>query len=44
MENISEGVELSAYRVTSVVEWQELTRQREVRLTTELTDWNQGQL
>ncbi len=44
VENISEGVELSAYRVTSVVEWQELTRQREVRLTTELTDWNQGQL
>ncbi|MEZ4087561.1 MAG: prepilin-type N-terminal cleavage/methylation domain-containing protein [Candidatus Gracilibacteria bacterium] len=44
VENISDGVDLSAYRVTSVVEWQELTRQREVRLTTELTDWNQGQL
>lgn len=44
VENISEGMDVNAYRVTSVVEWQEGAREREVRLTTELTDWNQGQL
>ncbi len=32
------------YRVTSIVNWQEGVRQREVRLDTELTNWKEGQL
>lgn len=34
----------SIYKVSSVVTWQESGREKEVRLVTELTDWNQGQL
>lgn len=44
VENISESADVSAFRVSSVVFWQEGAREREVRLITELTDWNQGQL
>lgn len=32
------------YRVSSVVKWAEGTREKEVRLTTELTDWKGGPL
>lgn len=32
------------YRVSSVVQWNELGRPKEVRLTTELTDWKGGPL
>ncbi len=35
---------LKKYRVSSVVHWNELGRPKEVRLTTELTDWKGGPL
>lgn len=44
IENISPSTEFEMMRVTSVVEWEEVGREKEVRLVTELTDWNQGQL
>ncbi len=36
--------DIKKYRVTSVVRWQEIGRPKEVRLTTELTDWKGGPL
>lgn len=44
VENISPSSDFEMMRVTSVVEWEEQAREKEVRLVTELTDWNQGQL
>lgn len=44
IENISPSFDFEIMRVTSVVTWKESSRDKEVRLVTELTDWNQGQL
>lgn len=45
IENTSPDLaKTSRFKVTSVVSWEEQSRSKEVRLTTELTDWNQGQL
>jgi len=42
--NSKDPLEVSSYKVTCVVAWEEQNRPKEVRLSTELTDWNQGQL
>ncbi len=39
-----QGTETKKYRVSSVVKWMEVGRPKEVRLTTELTDWKGGPL
>lgn len=45
IENTSlDDADNSRFKVTCVVSWDEQNRPKEVRLTTELTDWNQGQL
>lgn len=44
VKNVSDSSDFEKMRVTSVVQWQEQSRDKEVRLVTELTDWNQGQL
>lgn len=44
IENISPSSDFEIMRVASVVKWKEQSRDKEVRLVTELTDWNQGQL
>lgn len=44
IENKSEGATVEKLRATSVVFWKEFGRDKEVRLVTELTDWNKGQL
>lgn len=44
IENMSTSSDFEMMRVTSVVKWEESSRPKEVRLVTELTDWNQGQL
>jgi len=40
----TDATKVKKYRVSSVVRWQEIGRQKEVRLTTELTDWKGGPL
>lgn len=44
IQNVSDSSELAKIRVASVVSWEEYGRPKEVRLVTDLTDWNQGQL
>lgn len=45
VQNISDESNVTnKYRAMSVVTWEDAGRARTVRLSTELTDWNQGQL
>lgn len=45
IQNISDPAQpMDKIRVSSVVNWMELARKKEVRMDTVLTDWNQGQL
>jgi len=44
LENISQPGTMDKLRVTSIVTWKERQREKEVKLLTELTDWNKGQL
>jgi len=44
VSNASPSAKVQKYLVASVVKWQELGRNKEVRLTTELTNWKGGPL